>query len=164
MTARQRQWEASTAAVEEAGVRRVVIRSGIDLGRDGGVLPRLSRPFRLFAGGPLAGGRQWVSWVHYDDELAAIKFLINNNETSGVYNLCAPGSLRNRDFSRIIGKTLKRPWWWPVPGAALRALYGEMADELLLASERAVPRRLSEAGFEFRYPDAHAALSNLLAD
>jgi uncharacterized protein (TIGR01777 family) len=157
-----RRWEASTAAVEDAGVRRVVIRSGIVLGRDGGVLPRLSRPFKFFVGGPLAGGRHWVSWVHYDDEVDAVNFLIENDETSGVYNLCAPEPLRNRDFSRIMGRALKRPWWWPIPGVLIRALYGEMADALLLASERAVPKRLLEAGFRFRYPTAEAALDNLL--
>lgn len=157
-----RRWEASTAAVEEAGVRRVIIRSGIVLGRDGGVLPRLSRPFKFFVGGPLAGGRHWVSWVHYDDEVNAINFFIENDETSGVYNLCAPEPLRNRDFSRIMGRTLKRPWWWPVPGVLIRALYGEMADELLLTSERTFPKRLLEAGFTFRYRTADAALNNLM--
>lgn len=157
-----RRWEGSTAAVEEAGVRRVIIRSGIVLGRDGGVLPRLSRPFKYFAGGPLAGGRHWVSWVHYDDEVDAINFFIENDETSGVYNLCAPEPLKNRDFSRIMGRMLKRPWWWPIPGVLIRALYGEMADALLLASERAVPKRLLEAGFTFRYRNADAALNNLL--
>ncbi|UCH78257.1 MAG: TIGR01777 family oxidoreductase, partial [Candidatus Coatesbacteria bacterium] len=106
-----RKWEESTAAVEREGVRRVVIRSGVVLGREGGVLPRLSRPFRLFAGGPLAGGRQWVSWIHYDDEINAVKFLIDNDGTTGIYNLCSPGPLKNRDFSRIIGRALKRPWW-----------------------------------------------------
>ena len=157
-----RRWETSTAAVEDAGVRRVIIRSGIVLGRDGGVLPRLSRPFKFFVGGPLAGGRHWVSWVHYDDEVDAINFLVENNGTSGVYNLCAPEPLRNRDFSRIMGRVLKRPWWWPIPGVLIRALYGEMADALLLASERAVPKRLLEAGFRFRYSTTEAALDNLL--
>jgi uncharacterized protein (TIGR01777 family) len=157
-----RRWEGSTAAVEEAGVRRVVVRSGIVLGRDGGVLPRLSRPFKFFVGGPLAGGRHWVSWTHYDDEVDAINFLIERDEATGAYNLCAPEPLKNRDFSRIMGRTLKRPWWWPIPGVLIRALYGEMADALLLASERAVPKRLLEAGFKFRYPAAEAALDNLL--
>ncbi len=157
-----RRWEGSTAAVEEAGVRRVVIRSGIVLGRDGGVLPRLSRPFELFAGGPLADGRHWISWIHYDDEIEAIKFLIENDETNGVFNLCAPEPLKNSDFSRIMGKIMNRPWWWPIPGVFVRALYGEMADALLLASERAVPKRLLEAGFRFRFSNAEAALRELI--
>jgi uncharacterized protein (TIGR01777 family) len=157
-----RRWESSTAVVEDAGVRRVVMRSGIVLGRDGGVLPRLSRPFKFFVGGPLAGGRHWVPWIHYDDEIEAIRFLIKDDNTNGVYNLCAPEPLKNRDISRIIGKALNRPWWWPIPGALIRALYGEMADALLLASERAVPRRLLEAGFVFRFGNAEAALRELI--
>ncbi|UCE28357.1 MAG: TIGR01777 family oxidoreductase [Candidatus Coatesbacteria bacterium] len=156
-----RRWESSTAAVENAGVRRTVVRSGIVLGRDGGVLPRWSRPFKFFVGGPLAGGGHWVPWIHYDDEIEAIRFLIKDDNTNGVYNLCAPEPLKNRDISRIIGKALKRPWWWPIPGPLIRALYGEMADALLLASERAVPRRLLEAGFVFRFYNAEAALREL---
>ncbi len=156
-----RKWEGSTAAAEGAGVRRVIIRSGIVLGRDGGVLPRLSRPFKYFVGGPLAGGRHWVSWIHYDDEIEAIKFLIEHDGTDGVFNLCAPEPLKNRDFSRILGRTMNRPWWWPIPAFLIRTLYGEMADALLLASQRAVPKHLLEAGFRFQFGTAEAALNNL---
>ncbi len=158
-----RKWESSTVAAEEAGVRRVVIRSGLVLGADGGAFPRLLRPFKFFAGGPLGTGHQWFPWIHYRDEIEATKFLIVNERTNGVYNLCAPEPLRNRDFSRIIGRILKRPWWWPVPAFALRTLYGEMADALLLASEKVLPKRLFEAGFQFEYRTAEAALRDLVA-
>lgn len=157
-----RQWEDSTAAAEKAGVRRVIIRSAMVLGRDGGVFPRLSRPFKFFVGGPLAGGRHWVSWIHYDDEIGAIRFLIENEETNGFYNLCAPVPLKNSDFSRIMGRMMNRPWWWPIPGIFARALYGEMADALLLASQRAVPKRLLEAGFRFQFNTAEVALKDLI--
>jgi uncharacterized protein (TIGR01777 family) len=157
-----RRWEASTEAAEDAGLRRVVARSAMVLGPNGGVLPRLLRPFKLFAGGPLAGGRHWVPWIHYDDEIDAINFLVGNDETSGIYNLCAPEPLKNVEFSRIIGKMLHRPWWWPIPGTLIRTLYGEVADALLLASERVVPKRLVDAGFRFRYPNAEEAVRAII--
>jgi uncharacterized protein (TIGR01777 family) len=157
-----RQWEGSTAAVEDMGVRRIVVRSGLVLARKGGAFPRLVKPFRYFAGGPLGGGRQWFSWIHYDDEVAAIHYLLENDRAAGTYNLCAPGPLRNRDLARSIGRALGRPAWWPTPRFALRLALGEMADELLLASQRARPRNLSAAGFEFGYPDFEAALPGLL--
>jgi uncharacterized protein (TIGR01777 family) len=158
-----RKWEASTADVEGSGARRVVIRSGLILGRDGGALPRLVRPFKLFAGGPWAGGRQWFSWIHYDDEIAAILFLLANEIVHGSFNLCAPEPLRNRDLARLLGQTLHRPGWWPTPAFALRLALGEMADELLLASQRARPEALLRAGFEFKFPSARAAIEDLVA-
>jgi uncharacterized protein (TIGR01777 family) len=157
-----RRWEASTAPAEGAGVRHVVARSAMVLGRNGGVLPRLLRPFKLFAGGPLAGGQHWVPWVHYDDEIGALKFFINNDAANGAYNVCAPEPLKNIELSRIIGKALRRPWWWPIPGPFVRALYGEVADALLLASQKTVPKRLLEAGFRFQYPTAEDALRAII--
>jgi uncharacterized protein (TIGR01777 family) len=157
-----RQWEASTAAVEDMGVRRVVVRSGLVLARDGGAFPRLVKPFRFFAGGPLGGGRQWFSWIHYDDEVAAISFLIEKDGAAGPYNLCAPGPVRNRDLARSVGRVLGRPAWWPTPRFALRLVLGEMADELLLASQRARPEKLLAAGFEFEHPGVEAALPALV--
>jgi uncharacterized protein (TIGR01777 family) len=157
-----RKWEASTEAVEDMGVRRIVIRSGLVLGADGGAFPRLVRPFQFFAGGPLGSGRQWFPWIHYADEISAIAFLINDPAARGIYNLCAPTPVRNKAFSRAVGRALRRPWWWPVPAFALRMLFGDMADALLLASAKVNPARLKAAGFEFEYPSAEAALNNLL--
>lgn len=154
-------WEASTSAVESVGVRRVVIRSAVVLSLEGGALPRLLRPFRFFAGGPIGSGKQWLSWIHIQDEVAAIRFLLENAGASGPFNLSAPGALTNAQLARIIGETLRRPAAIPVPAFALRLLFGEMAT-VLLDGQRAVPKRLTEMGFSFRFPDARSALRDLL--
>ncbi len=155
-------WEASTEAVEGMGLRRVVVRSGVVLGREGGAFGRLLLPFRLYAGGPLGGGQQWFPWIHYEDEVGAILFLLGREEARGAYNLVAPGIVRNRELARLLGKAMHRPAFVPAPAPALRLLLGGMADELLLTSQRVVPRRLLEEGYAFRYPDAEAALRELV--
>lgn len=157
-----RQWEASTRDVETLGVRRVVVRSGLVLGRGGGVWPSLARPVRVFVGGPLASGRQWFSWIHIEDEARAIRFLIGRDDLSGVFNLTAPRPLREGELCRTIAKAVRRPCWLPVPALLLRLLFGEKADETLLVSQRVVPKRLEAAGFAFRYPDAAAAVAALV--
>jgi uncharacterized protein (TIGR01777 family) len=157
-------WEASTAAVAELGVRRPVLRTGVVLSREGGALPKLALPFRFLAGGPFAGGRQWFPWIHIADEVGAIRFLIENpaaDAADGPFNLTAPEPLTNRDFSRELGRTLHRPSLAPAPGFALRLLLGEMADALL-HGQRAVPGRLLELGYRFRYAEAGGALRELL--
>lgn len=154
-------WEASTAAVEEAGVRRAIIRTGGVLSLDGGALPRMLLPFRLFVGGRAANGRQWFPWIHIADEVAAIRFLIDNDAASGPFNLTAPAAVSNAEFSRLIGKHLGRPSIMPMPRFALRLVLGEMAT-LLLDGQKAAPRRLLQAGFEFQFPDADSALKDLL--
>ena len=155
------EWEASTAAVETMGVRRAVIRTGVVLSPAGGALPRLMLPFRFFLGGPLGSGRQWMSWIHISDEVRAIRFLLENEATSGPYNLSAPNPLTNRQMARVLGRVLRRPALFPVPSTALRLLFGEMAD-VLLTGQRALPGRLLAAGFRFRFTEAEAALNNLL--
>jgi uncharacterized protein len=154
-------WEASTQAVEAAGVRRALIRSGVVLDPDEGALRRLVLPFRLFAGGPMGSGRQWFSWIHPADEIAAIRFLIENPQASGAFNLCAPGPLTNAEFGKVMGRVLGRPSWLPVPGFALRLALGEVASTVL-EGQRAAPKRLLDLGFKFRFPDAEAALRDLL--
>ncbi len=155
-------WEASTAPVESMGVRRVVLRSGVVLSPAGGVLPYLTLPFRFFVGGPIGNGKQWVSWVHIADEVGAIRFLIEKESASGVYNLTAPNPLRNRDLERIIGQVMHRPSLIPVPGFAMKLALGELAELLLLGGQRVAPKRLQEAGYQFCYPDAEGALENLV--
>lgn len=157
-----RAWEGSTEEIERFGVRRAVARSGLVLGADGGVWPRLLRPFRLFAGGPLGSGRQWFPWIALDDEVRALRFLLETEELSGVFNLTAPAPLRQVDLCREIGRSLRRPCWLPVPAPLLRLVFGEKAGETLLAGQRALPRRLQAAGFEFRFPDPAAAVRALL--
>jgi uncharacterized protein (TIGR01777 family) len=154
-------WEASTSGVESFGVRRAILRTGLVLARQGGALPRLALPFRLLAGGPLGAGRQWMPWIHLADEVGAIRFLLNHEGASGAFNLTAPRPLTNRSFSRALGRALRRPSLLPAPGPALRLILGEMAD-MILTGQRAVPQRLLELGYAFRFPEAEAALSDLL--
>ena len=153
-------WEASTAGAEALGVRRALLRTGIVLSGDGGALPKMSLPFRFGAGGPLGGGRQWVPWIHLADEVGAIRFLLEREDARGPFNLTAPQPLTNRDFGKALGKALHRPSLAPAPGFALRLVLGEMA-EMLLEGQRAVPQRLLELGYAFRFPEALQALRNL---
>jgi len=157
------EWEASTAPVEALDVRRVVIRSGVVLSLEGGALPRLALPFRFFLGGPLGSGRQWTPWIHMADEVGAIRFLLEREEARGPYNLAAPSPVTNRELARALGRVLRRPAWLPVPALALQALLGEMSA-VLLTGQRAVPKRLLEAGFVFRFPEIEAALQNLFVE
>lgn len=154
-------WEASTEQVETLGVRRVVIRTGVVLSAKGGALPRMTLPFRLFAGGPLGSGSQYFPWIHIDDEVAAIRFLLANGEASGPFNLAAPNPPTNKEFVRHLGHVMGRPSLMPTPSFALRALFGEMST-VLLDGQRAVPSRLQEAGYQFIFPDPVAALRDLL--
>ena len=154
-------WEASTAEVEEMGVRRPVIRTGVVLSSEGGAFPRMTLPFRLFAGGPLGSGNQYFPWIHIDDEVAAIRFLLAHETASGPYNLTAPDPLRNRDFVRLLGRTMRRPALLPTPSIALKVIFGEMST-VLLDGQRAVPARLQEAGFQYVYSGIEDALRDLV--
>lgn len=154
------EWEASTAPVEALGVRRVVIRTGVVLSRKGGALPRLALPFHFFLGGPLGNGCQWVPWIPIEDEVRAIRFLLENETARGPYNLSAPHPVTNRELARALGQVLHRPAWLPVPAPALRLLLGEMAS-VLLTGQRAIPKRLLEEGFVFQFPEVRPALQNL---
>jgi uncharacterized protein len=155
------EWEASTAEAEGLGVRRALLRTGIVLSPDGGALPKMALPFRMGVGGSLGSGRQWFPWIHVADEVGAIRFLLERDDARGPFNLTAPEPLTNRDFSRELGRALHRPSFAFAPGFALRLALGELADSLL-NGQRAVPRRLLELGYVFRYPEAPAALHNLL--
>lgn len=154
-------WEASTERVEDLGVRRVIIRTGVVLDPHGGALPKLVFPFRLFAGGPIGSGRQWFPWIHYDDEVDAIRCLIENRTATGPFNLTAPNPLRNRELAKIIGKVLKRPAFAPAPGFVFKLIFGEMAT-VLLDGQRVAPQRLQELGYQFKFPHVEEALRNLL--
>lgn len=156
------QWEASTAAAEALGVRRVVLRTGLPLTMQGGALPLLVLPFRLFAGGWFGDGRQYYPWIHVDDYVAALSFLLTDPHAQGVYNLSAPHPLPNRQFAATLGRVLRRPSWLPTPRAAMQLALGEVAT-VVLDGQRAVPARLQAAGFEFRYAELEPALRDLLA-
>ena len=154
-------WEASTASVETRGVRRVVIRTGVVLSRDGGALPSMVMPFKFFAGGPIGSGKQWLAWIHMIDEVAAIRYLIENESAMGVYNLTAPNPVTNKQIGRSIGQVLGRPALVPTPGFAMKLMFGEVAV-VLLEGQRAIPSRLEAEGFTFQYPMVKPALINLL--
>jgi uncharacterized protein (TIGR01777 family) len=155
-------WEDSTKEVEPQ-VRRVIIRTSPVLGRGRGILTRLIRPFRFFIGGPPGSGKQWFSWIHLDDEVGAIRFLMEREDLQGVFNLTAPEQLMMRDFYHTLGKVMRRPSWLPVPGFVLRLLFGEMAQETILSGQRVVPKRLMEAGYKFIYPKVEQALKETLS-
>jgi len=156
------EWEQSALAAEPLGVRVVLLRIGVVLGRDGGALPQMSMPFRLFVGGPVASGKQWLSWIHVDDVVGMIVWSLENSRVSGPINAVAPGPLTNADFSRGIGRTLGKPSWLPAPAFALKALFGEMADALLVNGQRVIPKRAQELGYAFHYPTAREALREAL--
>ena len=155
-------WENASQPIEELGVRRVIVRQGIVLDDREGALPRMLLPFRLFAGGPVGSGKQWISWISRKDIAGAIFFLLNSSTANGVYNLTSPQPLTNADFGKTIAKVLRRPYWMPVPAFVLRILFGEMAI-VVLEGQRALPRRLIESGFRFQYADLKSALVELFS-
>lgn len=154
-------WEKSTAGVEELGARRVLLRTGLVLARDGGALAAMTPPFRLGLGARLGGGRQWMPWIHLEDELAAIVHLLERRDARGPFNLCAPRPATNAEFTRAVAKALHRPAFLAAPAAVLRLVLGEMAI-LVLGGQRLHPRRLLDSGFAFRFPALGPALANLL--
>jgi uncharacterized protein (TIGR01777 family) len=154
-------WEASTASVERMGVRRAILRTGVVLSANGGALPKMALPFKFFVGGPIGSGKQWIPWIHMADEVAAIRFLIENKAAAGRFNLSAPNPLTNADFGRAIGKIMGRPAVMPTPAFALKLAFGELSSALL-TGQRAVPQRLQELGFTFQFPEAGEALKDLL--
>jgi uncharacterized protein (TIGR01777 family) len=150
-------WEGATARAREAGVRVVLLRTGLVLDANGGLLRPLTLTTRLYLGGPLAGGRQWMPWIAIADWIGAVRFLIEHEEIVGPVNLVGPDPVRNRDFARALGRALNRPAPWPIPRIALRVVLGEFANEAL-ASQRVLPGVLAKAGYTFQHPDLDSAL------
>lgn len=156
------EWEAASQPVEEIDVRRVVIRSGVVLSKVGGVLNQLTLPFKLFVGGPIGSGKQYLPWIHIEDEVGAIRFLLHQEGAKGVYNLNAPEIVRNAEMGKMLSKVMKRPYWMPVPGFALKLLLGEMST-LVLDGQHVVPVRIVKEGYSFRYYHLEPALRDLLS-
>jgi uncharacterized protein (TIGR01777 family) len=153
------QWEAATAPAADAGVRVARIRSGVILGREGGVLPRMLVPFRLGLGGRIASGRQYMSWISLADEVGAILHALTNGAVSGPVNLTAPAPVTNTDFTKTLGKVVHRPTVIPTPLLPLKARYGsELVEHLLVEGQRVLPRRLEESGYRFTHPTLEEAL------
>jgi uncharacterized protein (TIGR01777 family) len=153
-----RDWEDATRAAVDAGIRVVLSRTGLVVGKNGGALERMLPAFKLGAGGRLGSGRQWMSWISLDDIVRALRFLLDRIELRGPVNVVAPEPVRNAEFTETLGRVLHRPTALPVPAAGLRLIFGSMADNTLLASQRMTPKRLAGAGFEFRHPRLEEAL------
>lgn len=156
-------WEAASAPAEGAGIRVVKLRFGIVLAREGGVLERLLLPFRMGVGGRIGSGRQWMPWISLDDVVEVILRALRDERLRGPVNAVA-GSVRNADFTEALGRALRRPTLLPVPAFGIRALFGQMADEGLLAGQRAEPAKLREIGHVFHHPTLDVALAAALRD
>jgi uncharacterized protein len=158
-------WEAAAQPAVDAGIRTVFLRNGVVLSADGGMLPRLVTLFRLFVGGRLGSGRQWLSWVSIDDEVGVIRFLFDHSDISGPVNVTGPAPTTNAQFTKALGAALHRPTVVPVPAFGPRLVLGrEMADELLFVSQRVAPTALTATGYRFTHPDVATALRALVGD
>lgn len=157
------EWEESTRAVEEQGIRRALLRTGLVLTPEGGALGKMLLPAKFGANGPLGSGRQGFPWIHLEDEIEAIRFLIDREDAAGPFNLTAPNPPTQAEFARALGRVIHRPSFLPAPAFALRLALGEMAD-MLLSGHRVVPKRLLELGYKFRFPDLEGALKDLLGE
>ena len=155
-------WEAATDAAARLSIRVVHVRFGVVLAEGGGALPTLLPVFRAGLGGRLGDGRQWMSWVTLDDAVRAIRFGLANDNVHGPLNTVSPNPVTNRDFTRMLGRVLHRPTPWIVPAFALKLMFGQMAEDTLLASARAVPAALNAAGFAFQSPNLETALAGIL--
>ncbi|MFI5027742.1 MAG: TIGR01777 family oxidoreductase [Solirubrobacterales bacterium] len=157
-----REWEAAAHEVEATGVRLAIVRTGHVLDPRGGLLCQLLKPFKLGIGGPLAGGDQYMSWIHIEDEVAILLWAIDNEAVTGVINATAPEPVTNRELSKALGRALNRPAAMPVPGFALNLMYGSEFGAVLRGGQRVVPRRALDLGYRFRFNEIDEALSDLL--
>jgi uncharacterized protein (TIGR01777 family) len=155
-----RQWEEAARGAENIA-RVVLLRFGVVLAGEGGALQKMMLPFQLGVGGPIGSGRHWMSWVDREDVLRAIEWAIQRPQVRGVYNVTAPNPVINRDFARALGRALHRPAVMPTPAFALRLIFGQMADEVLLSGQRVAPARATIEGFAFEYPTIDAALRHV---
>jgi hypothetical protein len=157
-----RQWEQATRAASDAGIRTVMLRIGIVLSAQGGALARMLPPFRVGVGGRIGDGRQWMAWITVDDLIALFLHALKTESVRGAVNAVAPNPVTNADFTRALGAVLKRPTLFPVPAYVVRTVFGQMGEELLLSSNRAVPKAALASGFQFRYPEIRGALEHVL--
>jgi len=155
-----KEWEAESRRAEDMGIRTVLLRTGIVLSKDGGALATMMTPFKLGVGGVIGSGEQWMSWVSLDDVVRIINFVLENEDFRGAINVTAPNPVTNEEFTKTLGSVLYRPTFLPLPEFAVHMVFGEMGDALLLDSTRVVPKRLLDAGFEFKYPKLKDALEH----
>ena len=156
-------WEQKATSVNSENIRAVFMRFGVVLGNEEGALPLMSLPYKLFVGGTVGSGKQWMSWVHIDDLVRAIVFVIHNEKLNGPVNVSSPSPKRMKDFGQTIGTVLHRPHWLPVPSIAMQLVLGNKS-ELVLKGQQVIPKVLHDAHFEFSYPTLEAALKNLLIE
>ncbi len=156
------EWEAEAEKAGVLGIRVVRARFGVILAKTEGALPQIARPFRLGVGGRIASGQQWMSWVTLEDVVAILRFALENGTARGPINVVSPGPVQNAEFTTILARALHRPALFPAPAFALRLLLGEMADALLLSSQRVVPAQLEKLGYRFLQPDLQTALDRVL--
>lgn len=157
------EWEKAAREAEGSGVRLVIVRTGHVLDADDGMLAELLTPFRLGVGGPLAGGSQYVSWIHIDDEVGILLWALDNQKVSGTINATAPNPVTNREFSKAIGRAINRPAVMPVPGLVLDLKFGSEFGQVLRGGQRVMPRRALDLGYGFRFTDIDDALADLLS-
>ena len=162
LTGLAREWEAEALKAEALGIRVVLARFGIILARHGGALAKMLLPFKLGAGGRLGSGKQWMSWITLEDVVGVIRFALENNAVRGAVNVVAPHPAQNSDFTKALAKELHRPALFPAPAFALRLALGEMADALLLSSQRVMPQVLEKLGYRFLYPELPTAFNAVL--
>jgi uncharacterized protein (TIGR01777 family) len=154
-------WENEALRAAAKDVRVVAMRFGVVLARNGGALSKMIPAFKAFMGGPMGNGRQWFPWIHLDDLIAALMFVLEHPQTGGPFNFCAPEPVTNRDLAAALGKILRRPAFMPAPAFVMRLILGEFS-QVLLGSQRTVPRKLLDYGFEFEYPDIGKALAAIV--
>jgi uncharacterized protein (TIGR01777 family) len=156
------EWEAEALKAEALGIRVVLARFGIILARDDGALPKMMLPFKFCAGGKLGSGQQWMSWVTLEDVVGILRLAIENASVRGAINIVSPQPLQNAEFTKLLAKVMHRPALFPAPEFALRLALGEMADALLLSSQRVLPQGIEKLGYRFLQPDLKSALAAIL--
>lgn len=155
-------WESEALRAAGPGVRVCLARIGIVLEKDGGALQKMLPPFRFFIGGPLGSGKQWFPWIHREDVVGMLLMALKDSRVEGPFNVCAPQAVTLGNFAAVLGKVLRRPSFFPVPGFVLKLMLGEMAV-LLLNGQNTIPRKMRSWGYSFRYPELESALGNILA-
>lgn len=158
-----KEWEAESRRAEDAGIRTVLLRTGIVLSKDGGALGTMLLPFKMGVGGVVGSGKQWMSWISLEDEIAVINYVIENANIRGAVNAVSPNPATNEEFTKTLGSVLYRPTFLPLPEFAVSMLFGEMGDALLLASTKVMPKRLEDAGFKFKHPNLKEAIESAVA-
>ena len=155
-----KEWESESRRAEDMGIRTVLLRNGIVLSKDGGALATMMTPFKLGVGGVVGSGKQWMSWISIDDVIAIVNFALENESLRGAVNVASPKPVTNEEFTKTLGEVLYRPTFLPLPEFAVNLVFGEMGDALLIDSTKVYPRRLLDAGYEFKFPDLKPALEH----